>query len=889
MVRSTMICFWAVFLVSLGCSLLFHLATSPCKILFILDSGHYLFTAGGIIEAFRHSGHLAEALLAPSLSASIMLDGPVLPSLAAAVLSIFGAPATGTSWLVVLLVTCICQALTAACLAVLADRLCGDLRAALIVGLAWALYPAALIASGRLLTEPLAVALITALCVLSSELSIGPGIGRRRQIFIGFSAGILAALGFLLKPVLAPLWFALPMYALVIAFQKLRPLPKSLSFLAGLLVIMMPWIIYGYLATGHIYLTPQRVPAHNVAKGHDLTADGWSTDPCSRQTINYEELGSLRTIAKAWVSSPLPMADLYLRKIPRTMAFQWNDFRQKVFGLSVEAQNCWHGIVLALAIFGGLTIILRGPFRDGADGQKRFIANSILAIAIVHALLYLPFEAITRYGFCGVPALFLLAAYGLGQLTGVRRLALLSLVVPAVVMMHSGLVEHFDNPLNLADLSLSTTTLRLIVIGFVVAFMLRWAKSGSIGRIRQIIAVASLLVLLVLPTACLSLHRAEYQGIEISLDANQKLERFFELPANADLIGRSNFLLIDYARCRDLRFAVNGVQLRTPPVSINALDSDYYSLFNLMRMYSAIVDQPVDQMRQWRVIPIDEGLLKVGQTNRLTVQAVQEKVSVYADRVSPGDQFVNLPDRGFSAGYFCNGNVGADMRLPSIEKTAILSGKSAVTNRAGGSELPHFLLPRLYVLSCAAAGSTVGPGAKAPPAAMTTKLPMTDFAPAFHSTSGESLLNINRYSFQLAGPATSERKLPAELSHWPLLKVSLRGLVRAAGRMRKAGVMVTFAAAKGGPFMILPNGSPFVECASAASNQWQPFEISDLVPTDILSGADGKVIVSILPGRWEQLVQYGLDRAVGKFQFKNLELSVEPSLEPIIKGKTQVF
>lgn len=298
MVRSTMICFWAVFLVSLGCSLLFHLATSPCKILFILDSGHYLFTAGGIIEAFRHSGHLAEALLAPSLSASIMLDGPVLPSLAAAVLS----------------------------------------------------------------------------------------------------------------------------------------------------------------------------------------------------------------------------------------------------------------------IFGGLTIILRGPFRDGADGQKRFIANSILAIAIVHALLYLPFEAITRYGFCGVPALFLLAAYGLGQLTGVRRLALLSIVVPAVVMMHSGLVEHFDNPLNLADLSLSTTTLRLIVIGFVVAFMLRWAKSGSIGRIRQIIAVASLLVLLVLPTACLSLHRAEYQGIEISLDANQELERFFELPANADLIGRSNFLLIDYARCRDLRFAVNGVQ-----------------------------------------------------------------------------------------------------------------------------------------------------------------------------------------------------------------------------------------------------------------------------------------------------------------------------------------
>jgi hypothetical protein len=104
--------------------------------------------------------------------------------------------------------------------------------------------------------------------------------------------------------------------------------------------------------------------------------------------------------------------------------------------------------------------------------------------------------------------------------------------------------------------------------------------------------------------------------------------------------------------------------------------------------------------------------------------------------------------------------------------------------------------------------------------------------------------------------------------------------------MTKAGVMVTVAAVKGSPFMILPKCSPAVECA--AGGGWHAFEIVDLIPSEMLAG-DGKIIVSLLPGRWEQLIQYGVDRTVGSFQFKDLELSVSPSSWPMVKGQWRIY
>jgi Dolichyl-phosphate-mannose-protein mannosyltransferase len=872
-----LICFWMVFLYSLAWSLFFQLRVFPCKIEFILDSGHYLLTAGGIIDVFRHLGSLPAALLAPGFSSNIMLDGPVLSLCGAIVLALCGKEAVGSSWPNILFLTCACQALTAGCLAVLAGRLCRSVRVALIVGLCWAVYPAAVIASGRFLTEPLAAALLTAIFALSSELCRGAT--RQKQIRTAFLTGFMVGAGFLLKPVLAPLWLGLPAYALLLSGRDLRPLPKILALALGLAAVMAPWLIYGRLATGSFYLTPQRVPAHNIAKGHDLLADGWSTDPGSPQTLTYEAMGSTKTILSAWSKNPTALADLYLRKIPRTMAFQWNDFRQTIYGLSVDAQNYLHSIIVVLAVAGGLAVILGPRLGSQITVEQTFITNSALALVMVQALLYLPFEAIARYGYCAVPALFLLAAYGLKQWRKSERW-LIAVIVMAAFAVKGICPEQLLGSINIFDLALLTTVLRLSLV--LIILVICWRASGgrNVSLSRQLAAVLTVLLLVVAPTFCLGLRRAEYQGTKIILGMD-KLSRRLTLPAPSQVDQLRYFLLIDGDGCRDAHYWVNGMELDASPVSLNKLDDQYYSIFNLMRINSAISDSRVEQLRQWRVIPVDEALLKFGGENEFSVQGRSQSMTLYADRIAPGEKAVHLPDRGISTGYYCNGNEGAEMRLLSPQAVPIIPSRCRLASLKG-QDLSPYVLPRFYLLSC----SSPTVVKRAPPEDIREKLRVSEFPLAFRANQGDEVLNVNRYTFQQSGPATIERSLPPALASWPLLKVSLRGNLRAVGRMTKAGVMVTVAAVKGNPFMILPDCSPAVECAVGGG--WHAFEIVDLIPSEMLAG-DGKVIVSLLPGRWEQLIQYGVDRTVGSFQFKDLELSVSPSSWPVVNGQWKIY
>lgn len=894
--RSIFCIFLLSFAVTFGWSLFFQYRIFDCKITFILDSGHYLFTAGGITNALAlllaNKQSDFDSLL-PSLAADLLIDGPILPIAGAICLWLSGQPATGCSWYVVTAFICFCNAITGGSISALLALLSGSKRLALLGGTLWALYPGTVICSGRFLTEPMAASLLL-LTTVGSTYLVSSRCSQKTQTWLAFHIGLISTFGFLLKPVLVALWFTLPMLALFKRCpSRLRPINALLAFFIGALTAITPWLLFSRLTTGQFYLTPQRLPVHNLAKGHDLGADGWSSDPCSPMTTFYENSKDSRFILfDAWQRKPLEIANLYMRKVTRTIGFQWNDFRQKVYGLSVDSQNFVHAVMLAAAICGILSLLLRPVLSKTAE----FISTSVCMAIATQTLIYLPFEAITRYGFCAVPFVLIAAIYSVKGLTrsSLEIAAYLMALVVCVAAIKLPIFETIMPTANAFNLACCETSFRLIVVLVASAIVyLKIKRNTNIKSWRFALAATFFFLLVVAPTACISSFLPEYQSAKISLEKGERLERSLELPISVDEKNADFLLLIDSdKRIDDAVVSVNDVSLTEPSQSINKLDADYYSLFNLMRLFSAVADSRVNNMRQWRVIPIPVSLLKLGKKNRLSVSATQAGVDIYCDRILPGAKEVALPNRGFSGGFYCNGAAGADSRLPDIEPTAISDSETTLFKNSRSkisqteAKLPSWQLPRLYVLS--SQSSTPKDREQrcnvALPDRFKIGIPVTNFDPALWQSSSvtDRTLNLNRYTFKLARSHSIEKSLPAALSKWPLINLKLTGLIKATGRAKKAGILVTIVGGTpNNSCLILPNNPPYVECSSI----WEKFEIKDTINMEGLT--DGKIVISCLPGRWEQLAQYGVDRTIGSFLLKDLELSVEPSKLPrLTKSKT---
>lgn len=880
-------------------SLYFQYRVFDCKITFLLDSGHYLVTAGGIVNALtlllaNNQPEFARQL--PELTSSLLLDGPILPFAGAICLWLSGQPATGCSWYAITAFICLCNAITGGAVSVLLAMLTRSKRLALLGGALWAVYPGTIISSGRFLTEPMATALLLLVTLCSACLCYSSSF-QKKHYWLTFIVGMLSSCGFLLKPVLVILWFTLPVVALFLseAIHK-RPTKAVITFFTGLLIAIAPWLIFTRLATGQFALSPQRAPTYNLAKGHDLGADGWSTNPDTPKTVYYANSGDSRfIITDAWKQNPLELANLYMRKVTRTMGFEWNDFRQSVYGLSPDTQNFGHALLLAAAICGVIGLLLQPALSKPAE----FIGiSSIIAIA-THALLYLPFEAITRYGFCAVPFELIAGVYSVKTLTrswlGVAVYIMSLIACVAAIKLP---IFEYMMPLSSAlDLAWYETSFRLVVVVVAPTIVYLMIKRNSKIKSWRLSMTASLLIMLVVaPTVCISSFLPEYQSAKISLKQGERIVRSFDLPDSANEKVTDFLVLIDCdKRIDEANVSVNGVFLSTQAISFNKLDSDYYHLFNLLRMFSAITDSSVNDMRQWRVISIPPSILRPGKKNQLSVFSGPSGIDIFCDRVNPSANKVFLPNRGFSSGFYSNGAEGSDSRLPDITPTEIQASKTKIFKNSPTAMiqserlLPPLLLPRLYLLSSQNTRPIKEQQNRdckrvALACKHLTPLPVTDFDSTLWQGSpvNDRALNINRYTFKLARSLTIEKTLPTAITKCPLIELRLTGSIKSTGRAKKLGILVTAISSKPhGPFMILPNNRPYIDC----TNQWQKFEVADILNLEGLPNA--KIAVSLLPGRWEQFIQYGIDRTVGSFQVKDLELSLEPSSLPVLtKAKT---
>lgn len=900
--------FWLVpLLVAVVVSAWFQLRVCENKTVFLCDSAGYLVNAGEcshiIIDIV--GGRLEQAwrlACSKDFVDRMIVDGPTIPIFGALAFILSGKTAAATNWPTMVLWLSLLNGICAAGVSLLSKCLTKSTRFGLWAGISFGLYPGTIIAAGRFLTEPITAVLLMVLVLLGCYL-VNCG-GRFRPLVSGLVIGIIAGLGVLLKTALLPAWGLLALAPIILmrGASRSKIICAFLVMMTGGCLMVGCWAAYTKLASGTVYLVPQRVPLLNIAVGHDLETDGWMSG-----IGNYMggHLASSKTsvdvLVTSWRLSPAKIADLYLRKLSRTMGFVWNDFKQPLLFLDVDGQNWLHAFLIAFASAG---ILFQVGSLSKAFSLKPFTAVSVytgfacLVIVVTHAVIYLPFEANSRYGYPCVPFLFCLAAFAIREILQSRRLGSLFLLITAsVLVVKIDLVAIGFAYLSLEAALVLTEILSLVILLATVAAILICIRSdlrqsllkrGHISTI--ILSVCALLsfVFLLLPVALTTAFITDRRTVEIDLPPGQSVARTVILPAQSPTESVAQyFLLVDcndkfgQAQCR-----VNEVALTGRLISANKLDSSIYGSFNVLRMIAQAMDLSADQLRQWRIVPIPPRLLRPGQPNVLQISSKQSGFSLLADRLFSGEKSVRLPGRksmSLSKAYNLDSRDAIESRIVDQKATPLAASSAVVANADGrpANKLVN-IQPRLFVLK-------VEPQKRAFSNAgilveKTVSITPEQFDPVMYQGNSPGLIRNNRYTLAQAPSTGVVVEFPSQLSPKGMLELRINGEILSTGRENKAGILLAIDSSQpNNPPLFLSSTPPYI----SATKAWSKFEIVDQLNLDAYKCPLDKLSLVLFPGRAEQIMQYGVDRTVGSFYVRNLQVTFKQLSLPDLADCTE--
>jgi hypothetical protein len=895
------------FLVALSVALWHNFTSAGSRCVFFADSQHYLESCQQLATFFRA---LMEGFPAGShldmekVSGYLMLDGPVLPLVPGVIFALIHKAPSAVTWEPFVVFECLLHAGSAAVVCMLADGLLRSRRWSLLAGVSWGLFPAAIVACGRFLTE-IPTALLLLLVIWSASSIFQNRISQslplfRRGLVVGLWDGILL----LAKPALLPA--CLLVNALLLPFlngRKARML-AVLSICAGICLTLIPWAICSKLMTGQVYLTPQRVPVYNVAKGCDTEADGWEALPHSPLTeLLTDSPGIMPVISAAWRSHPAEFANLTLRKIVRLWAVPWNDFKANVFFLTPAMQKWWQIMLFLLALPGALAVLCGLPVRWLEEKDRPvalFIGRACLA-AIAGHLAYVPFEANARYGYTAMPFVVLLAVYGLFAVTREWRRA------PAVIVfLSSCLFLAIWNQIGIVPYLVEVTgdfrsalllsfAFECFLIGAALASGLLFIRKSGSNKSAVIVSQFFLSMLALLGVAlqlafCLDARADKPWSCAVS--PGQSVVRAVRLSSGqlSLLAGNSQaFVLIDGdAASKNAAVRVNGHLVTATPESLLRLYPRRYFLFDIMRTFAAKYQKPVDEFGQWRVVSFPSSWLNADKTNVIAVSNPgREAFTIYGDYSDRWQPRRYLPDfANFSAGELCNQIDGLDGRL--LDPVGLPDREANCWLEAGGQKLSD-LSPAAgrqsgqyrVLLSIQLPGSEreSEAGASSDTTAYVRKLVSSDFDLLIGNTLTDADFRINKLIFKAVSRLDCHIAIPDSVLRYRFLSIKITGSLRSAKGKSIASILPILTGADA-PFFskILASTPPFLN----AGAKWSSFQISELVPVSVLPAGVKQLSVALFPGAWEDVWQYGLDGRRDDVCFKDVKVEFKPVQEPEI-------
>lgn len=312
--------------------------------------------------------------------AEIFFAGPVYPAVVAAIIAV--APAH--DFTVVRIFGLILDLLSNMLLMIVVVRLCNH-RAALIAGLAYAIYFPFVLMSSMLLLETstsflLLLTMALMLRALRSETLLGP------IVLAGISAGLLA----LNKPT-AQLLFV-PLYAGLYLIAPGRHGGPRLKWMipavVPVLLIIGGWVTATSIKYGQLAVRDPAYAATNLRQSSSIDFEGYDLD-------NVEPGFSQREVYPDILERFPNYLGLFAKKFERLYSRPYNDFEISYL-LSARAWVHVHELFLFLGLVG-LVLVVRE--------RGRFAAWPIM-IVLYYTGLHIVFHSINRYSFNAIPMLF---------------------------------------------------------------------------------------------------------------------------------------------------------------------------------------------------------------------------------------------------------------------------------------------------------------------------------------------------------------------------------------------------------------------------------------------------------------------------------------------------
>ncbi|GEM_PF-2759131 len=923
--------------IAFGLAMLAQLLGQEPRAIFFGDSRHYLESCRQLVVLIRTACSGLAAGGGPPLSVGgsfadyLMADGPILPLMPAAYFALIGKLPTPLDWPVFAVLQSFLHGLGAMLLCVLMQKVTQSRKWALVAGLAWAAYPAAIVGSSRFLTETPTVLFLLAMVWFASRLgdNCDParpwGRGRLARIAAGKGIVLGAWDGIILlfKPALMPAFVAVN--ALALGYPpgwRARALVVA-TVLCGGIAVILPWAFFSKAMTGSMYLTPQRAPVYNVATGCDIESDGWGTSPDPPLTaLLADSPGVIPPVVASWQTHPAELLNLTLRKVYRLWGEPWNDFSASVLGVPAKVQAWWHILLWVLAVPGILATLAAAPLRLMPEERGRaadFICWASVLVILGH-FAYVSVEANSRYGFTAMPFVVLLAVYGLfvaARLPAQRRASLSLIVAGAALAAASGSAVASGLAALTGDLRSgllaqeATECLLLVGIGLMAVRYLDKLVPSSRRKMMGGLAVMAIAIGIFAVSLAYCLDGRQAREWSCTLSAGESACREIDLRGRALGAGQHASLaavLIDGdAACRDAVINVNGHRLPEHPELLLRLRPAHYSLFNLMRMFATRFGKQVDEIRQWRVGLVPVSWLNMSGSNIFRVSpASGSSLTVYGDYVDSWAPRRRMPAFDYFSGGLFNSSPGAfDGRI--LNPVGLSNGSSVSWLESNGARGSNDLSPvrgrqtgqyRIFLMLAAGADHQVFPGGGGvPPASGPGKMPASpgagrqklrknltarDFDPVLSKTGvpgGE--LRISRAILRASSRSFCEVKVPPAALSSSYVRVTVSGFLRATSS--PATVSVLPLVGGGGSFddaTVLPSTPPFLK----AGAEWERFEISDVVPSGYLPAGIRSVYVALFPGPWEEVREYGCDRRCGDAVFKGLKLELEPLSRPVLDG-----
>lgn len=889
-------------LVSLGCclvpALLTFATTLYCNLrvlphygLTFADSSVYMNATRQLwfvwkAICFKNWPVVETLLYEPTFVSKFAIDGPILPTLGAAIFTLTGQDASFVSWPYIIICMALFNAIVCGVISYFAARIFKNIFIGLVLGLAWLFYIPAILNAGRYLTEPVA-ACLSCLCALTMYLAMSAAarsyaINRKilDSIVLGLCQGLLAGAGLLLKPALGPV-FALPI--LLVAIFRSVDKAWRVRFVSAALVVAalfpLSWALYAQRAIGQFQLVPQRMPVFNMAIGNGLVADGYTITGKDVEAERLVSTGSaLGVLKQVWTDSPLAIADLYLRKISR-LCYAWNDFKYSLFGCNIDTQNAWQAFVLIFA-FAGACISVLQLRRLYISHQQMFglIGYSLFAAGF-NLAVYVPFESCPRYYFGAMPFVFILAMYGaIGILNAPRlwvRLVALAVAVLAWgiwVTGCSGLAQVM--PLGLAQIAVAVVQ-AVLVIGFTVMIVLAQGQRDGRFLYPEICVVSAFAFFAVLaPSIVCALDtkaHSEMRGdirvlasnayklaLPVDFDANARDRWFVAVDCSDPALGLS-------CRSGDRPLSIGGLQNYSSVVRDTPLQEAEAYLSN-------IYDRPLADLRRWRLAELDRGgLVRPGQELCITASSAglqgshHRRIYLYGDGVSQSNEVV-LPSFHLNsiARTFLKGDQ-VDMRVrdrPS--KISEIALGSTVLSEHGQPMYPRIRLLRVPAASSSAIAS------------------VPRFSSCILDLKAHRLMVLRaaewRKNEKDQAIALSGNGIALSLPEWvhevgldrPRLEFVVKGSVRCLkGSPCNHYDVVLEGTNKvtGKPYSIDDN-SPYQK----ATIDWQPFSLRNVIDPAIYAISD--LTLRLYPDNAEQLKTMGATNTTGDFEFKDLQVEI---------------